>query len=420
MRPRIEILDADGNPERPEEPQATIDDDIAKQLDDILAEFNQTENDVTWITTIHKINSPGVRGAREAYCTSVDPAELGGVRDMISRRFGPGIYRLRVRRNGRNFRQFDYEIAQAIEKPDEKKGIETELLSRMDAMERRNGELIQQVLAVRSSAPPPPPAFDPMQMMTAMATMLATLNGLVPKQIAGPVTDPMDTMTKTIDMVAKINDMRGDGGEGDTGVLGIVKEVVRGVANNPDALTAILQPKAQTNGPNRQIPVQPRQVQSQPSQPNRSDVVQPQTGVVDGQQNDPLAEARAAIQYLNSRAARGSEIELYAAWVFDNAPEDIVKTMLETPNALDMLAVQFPGMVPYRPWYERLLAEMKAFAQDEGAYAEVPGAQSGPDASNGETSPHASGIGPGPLDRFARPAGNVGDAEADGEAGAQG
>lgn len=354
--PRITTLDAQGRP-IDDDPTNTIEDDIAKQLDDIIAEFGQSETDVTWQVVVTRAAGPYMKtGGKEPYLFSCDPSEIGGIRDRLRDEYGEGTYRIRVRKNGRNHRQFDYTIEAPIkQKTDAGDGVTRALLDRMDRMEARSNDILQQLITATRSGSALPMAVDPIAMFEKFATIMAAMNGAV-RQQTGP--DPMDLMTKTFDMAARLVDLRGDSnnGPGETNIYDILKEAVK----NPGLVEAITPKTAQL--PQRVNTVRPFNPppQQQP-QPVRNDAGATVTGVDD---------FGSVIPYLNTCAARGANVEFYCDWVFDNATPEQLNTLINHPSILDFLATRYPGMVPYRPWYDRLLAEMRAAAQD-GANADV-------------------------------------------------
>lgn len=350
--PRVTLLGPDGEPEY-EEPESTIEKDIEDQLDDILAEFGQSETDVTWQVLVTRASGPNMKGVREPYCFACDPSELHGIRERIRDEYGEGNYRIRVRRNGRNFRQFDYAIDAVIKpKEDGTKGIERELLKRMDGIEQRNQELIERFVNAARVQQIQPPAMDPIAMLTAISAVVANLSGAVAKPVA-PAVDPMQIMSTTFDMAAKLADMRSDSTNGESNWIDVIREF----AKQPEAVKALLSP---------QIPPQVQQPNPPQRRPMNAPIqtppaVTPSVAETTGNAQYDLPNA---IRYLNSRAKNDSPVELYCDWVFDNLDQNIITSIMDTPNILDQLQAQFPMMQQHRPWYDRLLAEMKLAVDD--------------------------------------------------------
>lgn len=81
---------------------------------------------------------------------------------------------------------------------------------------------------------------------------------------------------------------------------------------------------------------------------------------------------RVYLDSLVKKAAGGSNPELYAEYILDNAPEDQVRKFLGQPDALEQLAAINPGVAEHRAWFEALrdatlgMLEAGAPAEDEG------------------------------------------------------
>jgi len=429
--PRITTIDARTGETIDDQPAPTIEDDIAKQLDDIIAEFGQSETDVTWQIVVTRATGPSLKGVKEPYLFSCDTSEISGIRDRLRDEYGEGTYRIRVRKNGRNHRQFDYAIETPIKvKTEGGNDISRALLDRMDRMEQRNNEVMQQLVTARSGQLPM--QFDPLSMVEKIMTMVGAMQTAMFSRAAPAAPDAFDLMGRTFEMAKTIAELRGggdNGGPAETNIYDILKEAVKNpnlvnalnpAGNQPQRLPAPNQGRVQPGPINRpnQPPhetvreMSPAEMRAQvtprmePAQPMQSRVIELNA-----------ADLQTVIPYLNGLAARGASVEFYCDWMFDNLEPNIIDAMLTDANLLNSLAQQFPTMGPYLPWYNRLLAEMRLAAQDATDADAANGPQNGQSeatAASREPARHA----PTPqfrhanvMDSLAGQAGNMGDTQ---------
>jgi hypothetical protein len=66
-------------------------------------------------------------------------------------------------------------------------------------------------------------------------------------------------------------------------------------------------------------------------------------------------------------AARGSDPRLYAEVVLDSWPREVIVSVLQQPNPIQLMQQLVPESVPYVPWFQKLIAEIKEMMNDAGA-----------------------------------------------------
>lgn len=360
MTPRIRqqpIIDQDGagNFETEFEEQ-DLRGDQDKALDDIINEFEAAEDNITYRASICKVPDGYKKGGKEEWCFDVDSAEVTGMRLKMRDVFGPGIYRVRVFKNKKQVRQFDYHIA----KPAGTAGVaahDNPALSAIVENMREQGNqiralterLLQGPARTEQIAPP----VSPIEMFREFSTIFANMRG--------PQVQQQDTSLETFMKAAEFaRDMQGGSGGGDEGWSGIVKALITS-PNAGDIVQAFvsnrsgnrqMQRRPMLNGPQRQsMPMGGQHFV--PQQNNTNDIPQPVTG------NDPHSlgdQLQSNIRYLIGKAEKNADPGLYAEWLLDNTAQNIIVPMMQNPGTLDQLQAAFPRLAMHRPWFEELIA----------------------------------------------------------------
>ncbi len=328
-------------------------------LDDILAAFNASEDDVTWNIRIHRIAGNNKLGYGEPYLFSCSPEELP-IDDRIRDGYGTGKYRARVYKNRRLYRSFQIEIEAALEPPKAKEsenptgGIEK-------LMEQQNRFF--NTIIDRLTAPAPVPQINPMEMMTGMITALAGLNNLIPKApvIENASDKAMEMFTKGIELAQKVAE--NSSGSGETGLLDIVKTFIQSPAM--EGIVGGMKNNQQTNqnpmGHYNQAPQRIPQTGPNMVPP----VMPPNVGQMSIEQIQRLIKDQ--IDYLCSQAIAGKDPALYAEWILDNMPPMQIQYMLNQKNIIGELTGINPAIGNHIPWFQQLLEAMREMMQADEA-----------------------------------------------------
>jgi len=196
---------------------------------------------------------------------------------------------------------------------------------------------------------------------------------------AGTQPDLTGVFVKGVEFAEKIvGDRGGDGGGEDTGIWGMAKEVIK----NLPALAAISQSQ-QGQRPQRPQVRQAQVKQQQPPAPANHQPLQPQQPQV----NDTNAEVREAVEYLLTRAQRGSDPGFYADWIVENMEGATIHTILSQPDPVAVAMMLEPRIAPYKQWFETFIAELRNIVNSGR-----PEQTAMPDATGPHTAPHIPNV----------------------------
>lgn len=343
-----------------------LENDQDKLLEDIIGEFGAGDNEVSYSASVTRIPKNFQRGQKEPWLFEADAADIIGIRTKLRDVYRGGQFRIRVykttSRGKKLYRQMDY----FIEAPESVAAAtgDTKYDALSAALERTQQQLL--TLADRLSNPVVQAnqvPVDPFLQMERLSTIMKNMreprderqhdNSFTTK-------DAMDIFTKGMELAES---MRGDGSDSWTGVF---KELIR---NAPigDIMKNLSELQAQRNNPQRRQLPPP---QHQPQQNFRSNPIPQQP------QNNPVSPDSAAatgeqlqqsMRYLIGRAQKNSDPGLYAEWLLDNAPRELIRQMANDPNVLVQLATIFPALNQplINGWFVELVeATKEALAQN--------------------------------------------------------
>ena len=320
--------------------------DQDRAIDEIIGEFEKSDENIVYRASINKVPDGYKKGGKEEWCFDVDSAEITGMRLRLRDEYGAGIYRVRVYKNNKLIRQFDYHIA----KPSITKPIVSNDNPALNAMAEQirilseNQTKLMERLLAGNQAPQSNSIDDFVKLSTVM-------KNLAPPQIAHEgnngmsMKDGMELFTKGMELAGE---MRGDGGDNWTGVF---KELLKGL------------PVGEIISNLSKLQMQRRPQLAGPQQPQRQPQFQtPPLNNQDG--NSPAATGAVLEQqmkYLIGKAINNSDPSLYAEWLLDNADQALIRQMANDPNVLGQLAVVFPRLndANIRQWFVELVENVK-------------------------------------------------------------
>lgn len=307
----------------------------------ILAEFGEGLDD-TWDIKIYR--QTGKRGPLP-YLFSCTPDDFP-IMDALRDKYGSGNYQARISKNGTLYKIVRYAIETLTGPPSLPGAPANELAGVVaQALERQN-TMIEGLLA-RENAPGPQTQAE---QMTAMLGMMKLF-----KEVMGPAAAPAPAAPAlgVTDMIALIklgSDLGGEGGGGNTGLLGFVEKMLAspivekmleglpaGAAGHVPALAAPAAPAPDT------LAAQP-QPAAPPGDPNAQQV---QAAIM--QHN---------LRYLVGKAAANADVGLYADWVIDNVSREILDLILAHPAPLQELEKFEPAVAQHVGWFNALLEEI--------------------------------------------------------------
>ena len=234
-------------------------------------------------------------------------------------------------------------------------------------------------------APPQRDANDDLERMLKFSAMINAPNArlmellipaLVGRPVAAAAADPFSQLSGLVDVFGKLQDLRGEGGGGESaeGIVGIIKAVEPLMKPALQAIPAIMADRARFAPPLR--PVQPRVLPQQrptapgaaPTQPQpQAAPVQPAQSVGDIPSGDQqmFAELKPQIDALVAMAAQGSDPDGAADILFDEVIMDLPDEFYEKladliggENFVTKAAVFNPAVNTHAEWFKRFQARI--------------------------------------------------------------
>lgn len=331
----------------------------------ILAEFGQSPDNVAWSVKVYRAAQ---KGEPEPYLFTCSPNEFPII-DKLRDEYGTGKYRVRVFVNNRVHKYFTVSVEARRTATAPVAPAPAPVSDGLAAALERQTALLERLINQRNT---PVPQVNTLEMITGVLGAISQV-----KNLFGPATPPgpenaIELFMKGIEAAKEL----GGGERGSTGLMDIVRDLLKspivekmieGAAANinvPHTAPAlplqpgigeIPQPIVSTQQPPPQAPTQ------QP--PTNGDAIHQQAP---SPENDPrLIGMVHNIRYLATKAAANADVELYADWVLDNVPRDLLAQMIADPNALATLSAAVPEARPYVGWFGQLLALVKEILTEE-------------------------------------------------------
>jgi hypothetical protein len=355
---RSMVVDGGKSREMIEEVELTpAEKDSETTADVILAAAGQSPEDVRWKCSVLRVEK---HTGQEVGLFIVTPEELETLPERLRAEKGSGHYRVRAYRKQGSDRQVQWKAydlrIEADEKPIQMNAPPSEMGAVLAAFDKLNSRMEAMFLRQLQPATPAAAVSDPINAVTQIVAAMKGLNDMM-----GPKTDPATTMGAAILQGIEIankarGEVSGEGG-GETSWMDLIREFLK---NGGVEIMSRQQPM---NGVKQQIPQKvappfpaplptPTPPAPQPMKPNEQQV---------------LANARQGIMSLIPLAARGSDPRLYAEVVLDSWPREVIVSVLQQPNPIQLMQQLVPESVPYVPWFQKLIAEIKEMMNDGGA-----------------------------------------------------
>lgn len=343
-----------------EEEMSALQQDVANVEADILSEFGQDVENINFVLKVYRVNGNNKLGGTEEWIFDCDPSELPineRLRDEFTTAGQSSIFRVRVIKNKRPYRQWDYRIfkpagkAVAVQQ-NEMAGL-AENLSRMFAEQQRQTLEILQRIEARHAAPA---ATDPLDMITKTIGLITGMQAAMPKA--------ENSMIEVFKLGMEMRNSAEGGSE--TGIL----DVVKALAEKIDFSQFRFPPQPVQQPPQVALAAPPAQLNPRPLAP-----VPPvrQAGPVSHVPPPPPANGgimqafAPQLRQLADKAARGSDPELWADVLLEELPEPAMAALMNFPreNLVQECASVEPRVRQYEPWFSRLLAILREAWENE-------------------------------------------------------
>lgn len=347
-----------------------IDEDDADEtegdvIEGIESELDTSERDARFTVTVSRVTG----GRTDAYLFRADVSAIPALRDTLRDKYGTGLYRIRLLKNGKFHKRYEIAIERPAASdailspitPQPATGPNDQLATVLNVITQQNAQMLAFMEGMRGNQST---AVDPLTMFEKFANIMASMKAGA-GGAAGSVSEVMEAVNKGIELASRINPAAE---KSETGLMDIVKSLIESpaVAELVPRLLEAAQTKQQTQplprpagapvAIPRAIPVAPitHQPAPKPEAP-AGDIV----AEID-------ADLQSAMNYLIAKAAKNADVELYADWTLDNVRPEIIAMLLQQENILDILQQPFPAIANHRLWFDRLRLEMISLSQDIG------------------------------------------------------
>lgn len=312
-----------------------------------------------------------IANTKSAHCFSapIDQFTYSALLEHIRARHGAGLYRVVGVEAGKRGLIFNrlLEIAEELNPP---AAQESALQSPANMLESV-GKIMAESQArteglIARLTESKPAAVDPMEQLTKMATLFATIMGAVPK----PVPTAGDDFLGQLEKLAKIKDLLGGlggWGGGDSDKESNFFDVVKaGLTSFGPALATLAVRGAQQGAPAALPAPQPLQP---PIGTDPRTFYQPQGPMQSQQPAAPAADEnmKKQVDILVQNAKMGTDPMQLAGVILDMTPDeklDDLEAMISAPNMIDNLATLNPEVTNYRPFFEKLRDSLKTLLKE--------------------------------------------------------
>lgn len=334
----------------------------------IMSSFNASGEEDSWYVKVYRVLGNNRERFGEAYLFTIAPDELP-IEDRLRDIHGSGRYRGRAYQNGKMMASFEIDIEALIEpvryQPPSadlpKSGEATSFAQQLEQSNLRMMEMIEKRFA--AVAPIAAPPVDPMAQMTQFVGLFTAMKGLMPE----PPAQNMDLILKGIELA------RDFGASGETGLMDIIKEVVKspmienalaGMATARPGGLAIAAPAAPHLAP---------AVAPPPMLPANPTPIMPAAGPNHQAmgQNDVNQFVAQQLNTLVALAAAGTDPALIAENVYDNLPDATLEYIVTSPTIIAELTQMNSLVGNHVTWFQHLLDAVKRI--DNEVQNEAPG-----------------------------------------------
>ena len=326
-------------------PTSQPDDALALNERDALAALMQELSGVSSArVTVYR----ATRNQPQAYMFACSPEAFS--LDDLRDKYNGGEFRIYISRDGKPWKNMRVTVEPKVQsaQPEAPSPI-AELASAMRDGFAQQAELLREALTAR----PATPGVDINGLLQTLPSLLQSLRTLTapPPTEAAPESKAIDMLLKGFELAKELRSEASDDG----GLLSVVRDVLKSpllaqaVAASSASIPSTPAPIRTTVAAPVAQPVSVPPIAPAAPTPN---VTQP-TGV-------DMQAMRRYLALLCEKAAAGSDPTLYADLILDNAPEFVIRAVLNRqPSAIDALIADYPPVAQYREFFEELIAALR-------------------------------------------------------------
>lgn len=328
--------------------------DIDDQINSILAEVGTDKNDVTFHFQVWRVVKDQ---AEMAYLFKGTPADLP-IMDRLRDEFDGGKFFIQIYKNKKRFRRLTVSVEAPKKQPIAQlvRNDMAEMVRVLADQQEKQFAMLRDTM-IQLTGKPSTPQPSQMEMMTGMMTLMMSMKQFVsapPQDTFGPE-KMMDLLIKGME----IGRESGGGGEGST-----LMDIARDLIKSPLLVTlsqAANQPQNQTPAQNRQQLPTPQANATLPNNP--LPLKKPESEVIT-EQSQPKAEGKkmnltesVMKHYLNmlvQKAEKDSDPILYAEFILDNVPLEMVQENIAREDLIEYAASFDPRVKRHEKWFTEL------------------------------------------------------------------
>lgn len=330
------------------QPEDSLIIETGEQIDDALSAMLAEAGDIEAKAHVYIVDD---KTGEDAKIWSGPPADYD--LDALAKRHGSGRYRLKVyvKTDAGNFglrinRVFPYRLS-----ADEDARLRAIRSGEISPSVPQGAFSLETIVAAIKAALPAPaaPAANNLGMLKEVAEIVRTLAPQPSLVAPQPAFNPLEVFRIAAQMTSEREPIeRGVNASGTDVFLRLIDRFgpifervlqTQGQPGQPSALPAPgATPSAEASG-------------AQPSQPSP--------------ENEAVLKLKMGLGFLVMQAQAGNEPETYADVVLDNVPEEDLKKFLASPDPVGYLAGIVPDIAKHRPWFDKLIAEVRGALKDE-------------------------------------------------------
>lgn len=321
--------------------------DVDADLNSVTSEFGKDKNDVQLKIKLHRVLER--KGERE-WLFDILPSELP-IMDRVKEEYGGGKYEAAVFKNGKLFRKFNFNIANPRVNSVIKNSA-SEFANIVAMMGKQQETQFAQLKELVLSQKSPAQSFNMMEMMTGMVTLMVQMKNLMPST---GNSNNIDLLLKGMEIM---KDFGGGGGGGETTMMDVFKELIKSplLEKAIEGVSTVVPQSAIANNPVIKKPPSISQSSNHQSNNSQSNNSQPSQGNANMPNVNPVIKGY--VNQLIQKAERNSDPALYAAFILDNVPENLVKEYLMREDLMDFIISINPNAAKHSEWFNELKNEL--------------------------------------------------------------
>jgi hypothetical protein len=326
----------------------TVNDDVDDYFNSVYAEVggNQDECNIT-LKVFRVVPNTG----KMNFVFSATPAEMP-ILERLRDEFNGGTFEVRIYKNNTIYRRRTIGVEPPPKKAEKSTGNDELIRVMVAGFERMADKLANS--NQNNAASMPQIIYDPAKVLEAMGTMMMSFQKMyaparehAPQMQANPVEQSMSLIMKGVELAQAVRP-EPSSGEG-SGMIDVLRDLIK----SPLLANAMQPPihtprNAQPHTQPQPQPVKPAvHVNTQPAGDSEMNIIKKQY-----------------INMLLQKAREDASPELYAEYILDNAPEQIIRENFLGEENLQGIVSLVPEVANYMPWFVQLQNALTEFLNE--------------------------------------------------------